>query len=288
MPQVLIDTHTHVVAADRVRYPQRDVALANGAWWEGVDCSVESLAADVAATPVDGVVLVQAVGPYGDDNTYLVDALVGRDDAFVGAVVVDPTGTDPLGRLAALADHSSVRGIRLFHVPTPAEPWLDGPEGDRLVDAAAELELCIAVCCMPDSLGALGRQLTRRPDLAMVLDHCGFADLSGGPPYERAAPLWALADQPNVHLKLTPTCVEMSGADPAGLLQLLVDRFGAERLVWGSDWPQHRAAPTYAEQVTEITAWLDVLGAAERELVAGRNAERLWPDAWAGRSGVER
>ena len=70
-----------------------------------------------------------------------------------------------------------------------------------------------------------------------------------GPPFIGAAPLLALADHPGLHLKVTSHVLEAAGAHAAAFVELLVDRFGAERLVWGSDYPQTHDR-SYAELVS--------------------------------------
>ena len=283
---MLIDTHTHVVATDTVRYPQRGTTLANGAWWTDVDCSVERFREHVDESTVDGVVLVQAAAAYGDDNAYVSAASATDTERFVGSCIVDPADDDAGERLAECAQRTGIGGVRLFHIPRPDPSWLASPAGDRVVDTAAELGLSIAVSCMAGDLPDLRHQLERRPDVAFALDHCAFADFSGGSPFAAAQPLWDLADHTNLHCKLTPTLVRLMGADPEALVAALVARFGASRVMWGSDWPQHREVEasgrelTYAEQVALIESWLAGADDADRAAIRGENALRLWPHAW--------
>lgn len=276
---LLIDSHTHAVSGDQDRYPQRSLDLPNGAWWDGHDVSAGRLAAQVVASDVDAVVLVQAAGVYGDDNRYLADSVASAENV-AGVCIVDPTRARAADRLRAIAVQSRIDGIRLFQVPTPNEPWLASPATSDLIDVAAEHGLTVTVCAMADALDDLGAQLARRPDVPIVLDHCGFANFSGPPPFDEAEPLWVLADHDNLHLKLTPTLIRLNRADPEAVVHHLVDRFGATRVLWGSDWPQHRETDTYAEQVQLVLSWFDGLPATARRDIVGQNALRLWPASW--------
>ncbi len=182
----------------------------------------------------------------------------------------------PAAHLRSLAAHPHVQGVRLFHIPQPSTPWLAGSWGDALIDTAAELGLSISICCGLEDFAAVGAQLDRRPDVVMALDHCGFIDFSD------PAALWDLGSRPNLRVTFTPTCAELGAPDehPRRVLETVVGRLGADRVLWGSDWPQHRAHGTYAEAAEEVITWTAGLDAAEQAAVLGGNARRLWHTAW--------
>ena len=299
---MLFDTHTHIVAPDDERYPRHDLALPNGAWWHRDDCSFESLRDHVGASQADRVVLVQAAGAYRTDNRYLLDSLRDGGDRFVGIVIVDPADPGAPEQLRRLAAAPRVVGVRLFHIPTPADSWLGDERGDAVFDAATELGLAVTVTCQHWDLPALGRQLERRPDAPVVVDHCGLVDFSGGPPDDQAQPLRDLAEHRNQRVQFTPTTASFNedGANeprfdadgfeldhPAEMLAAVVDRLGADRVVLGSDWPQHRQTDpddepgigrrlTYAEQLELIIGWTANLSPDQRGAVLAGNATRLF------------
>ena len=119
--------------------------------------------------------------------------------------------------------------------------------------------------------------LARHPDVPVVLDHCGFPDLRGGPSFPGLAPVLALAGHPGLHLKVTSHVLEAAGEHAAAFVEQLADTFGADRLVWGSDYPQTHDR-TYAELVAFGPR--RVRGPrreSDRARVLGGNALRLWP-----------
>jgi predicted TIM-barrel fold metal-dependent hydrolase len=67
-----------------------------------------------------------------------------------------------------------------------------------------------------------------------------------------------------------------SVADPAALWAALVESFGADRLMWGSDHP-HTDGPGYAPLVDLARASTAGLAAADRHAVLAGTAVRLWP-----------
>jgi predicted TIM-barrel fold metal-dependent hydrolase len=168
----------------------------------------------------------------------------------------------------------------LFAIGASPPTWLDDPTTEPLWAVASELDLRIVVALLPPDLPRLRTRLEQFPGSPVVLDHCGFPDLAGGPPYSGAAALFALAGFGQLHLKVTSHLLEAADAegDPSGrmLVEQLVATFGASRLVWGSDYPQTHDR-SYGELVELGRSACARLSDADRALVMGANALRLWP-----------
>jgi L-fuconolactonase len=276
---VLVDTHVHVIAADEARYPLRPSGVGSR-WFREHPVTVEEFAATATAAGVERAVLVQAHGAYGSDNAYVLDAVAAAPERFVSVGIVDPDDPAAPRRLRELATVPGFAGVRLFGIgPTPPE-WFDGAAGIALWEAAAELDLRIVATLLAPELPRLRRMLARFPDVPVVLDHCGFPDLRGGPPYAAAGPLFALVDHEPLHLKVTSHVLEDAETQVPGgaasLMARLASDFGARRLVWGSDYPQTHDR-TYAELVELGRDACRSLPGDEQELVLGGNAQRLWP-----------
>jgi predicted TIM-barrel fold metal-dependent hydrolase len=279
---VIVDTHVHVVARDDVRFPLRPSGVGSP-WFREHPVTAEEFLAAATAGGVDRAVLVQAHGAYGSDNSYVLDALQVAPDRFVGVVIVDPAGADPAMRLRELAAVPGCRGVRLFGIGREVPTWFDGDVGVALWDTAVDLDLRLVATLLAPELPRLEAMLVRYPEVPVVLDHCGFPDLTGGPPFVSAAPLFALADHPGLHLKVTSHVLETAGASAGALVERLVAGFGAERLVWGSDYPQTHDR-TYPELVTLGREACAGLTAADQARVLGENALRLWPSLGASES----
>jgi predicted TIM-barrel fold metal-dependent hydrolase len=215
---------------------------------------------------------VQAYGAYGSDNSYVLDA-AATDDRFVSVVIVEPGDTRALRASAAVP---RCRGVRLFGVGGDTPAWFDRAPGIALWDTAVELGLVIVATLLTPELPRLRTMLERSPDVPVVLDHCGFPDVADGPPFPGVAPLRELAELPHLHLKVTSHLLEAAGDHAADLVAHLVATFGAERLVWGSDYSQTHDRP-YAELVALGQDACAGLTSADRGRVLGENAVRLWP-----------
>ena len=268
---MIVDTHVHVIAADQARYPLHPAGVGSQ-WFREHPVSVEEYAATSRAAGVERAVLVQAFGAYTTENAYVLDA-AASDNRFVSVVIVEP------GDVAALAKHAAkprCHGVRLFGVGGEPPTWFDSDPGIALWDTAAELDLRIVATLLTPELPRLRSMLVRRPDVPVVLDHCGFPDLRGGPSFPGAAPLRELAELPNLYLKVTSHVLEEAGADAAAFVAHLAATFGAERLVWGSDYSQTHDRP-YGDLVELGRAACSELSARDQARVLGDNALRLWP-----------
>jgi L-fuconolactonase len=272
---VIVDTHVHVVASDETRYPLRPSGVGSQ-WFREHPVSAEEYVASADAASVDAAVLVQAHGAYGTDNGYVLDALRVARERLVAVVIVDPADPDATTRLRQLAAVPGCHGVRLFGIGADAPAWFDGAAGDALWDAATELDLRIVATLLTADLPRLDAMLARHAGVPVVLDHCGFPDLHGGPPFAGAAALLALSKHPGLHLKVTSHVLEGASAHAQEFVELLAATFGPERLVWGSDYPQTHDR-TYPELVELGRAACAGLDARDRARVLGENALRLWP-----------
>jgi predicted TIM-barrel fold metal-dependent hydrolase len=277
---MIVDTHTHVIASDTVRYPLRPSGVGSQ-WFRDAPCSAGELAQLTADAGVAAAVLVQAFGAYTFDNSYVVDA-AADDDRFVSIAIVDAQDPTSPGLLRELAEVRRCTGVRLFSIGAldrPQPTWLDDPSTYGVWETCAELGILVVVACLPEHLTRLQRMLTRFPDQPVVLDHCGFVEFDGGTPSPNAAELLSLVSCTNLHCKITShllEAAELTGATTA-LVERLVSEFGAARLVWGSDFPQTHDR-SYAELVALAERACATLTERDRTLVLGGTALSLWPE----------
>jgi len=272
----LVDTHTHVVASDVERYPLSPAALP-GAWFREAPHSVEQLIERMDATGVERAVLVQGVGAYSYDNSYVADCAERFSDRVWSACCIDVLAQDALERLDYWVGERGMGGVRLFALSRDGNSWLDDPATFPIWERAAGLGAHVIVTILYPQLGQLGRVLTRFPEIPVSLDHCAFAPL-GPDPRSDAPGLFSLADRPNLHLKVSTNVldgVHALGGRPAAAVESLVAAFGAERVMWGSDFCQTHDRP-YSELVALAHESFSGLGERDRDLCLAEPARRLW------------
>jgi predicted TIM-barrel fold metal-dependent hydrolase len=269
------DSHLHVVSADTDRYPLQPSGFGRD-WWTGRAVDAEQIDRDLTAAGVDRGVVVQAVGPYRNDNRYARDVVRGDPERFALVAAIDVGGPDPGAEVEALASEGDLAGVRVFAAGGEAA-WLTDGRGAGIWAAAAEAGISLVAALFADHLDALAALVTAQPDVLVALDHLAFPDLRGGHPYPNAASLLGLAVLPAVHLKVTTislTTARDHGGAPR-LVERLVGEFGADRVAWGSDHPQSYELP-YPEMVQLARDACAGLDPDDRDAVLGGTAARLW------------
>jgi len=272
---VIVDTHVHVVGEDTERYPLHPTGMSLD-WFRDAPVTVEDFLEIMTAAGVDRAVLVQPMSAYGFDNRYVIDSTRAHPERLASVVIID-TADDPARRLRAMADNG-VSGVRLFTIGNPTLSRLDDPDALGLWEVAAELHLPVIATILSNQLPELRAMLERFPEAQVALDHCGFPDVSDGPPYAKAADLFGLATLPNVNLKVSSHLLEQVEAtgDPRDLVDQLTAAFSPDRLLWGSDYPQTHDRPYHALFELGRTACSHLPPSDQRGFL-GENALRLWP-----------
>ncbi|NKC29519.1 amidohydrolase family protein [Falsiroseomonas selenitidurans] len=280
MPIEIIDTHTHVISPDTARYPLAPLGGKQSDWSAERPTPPEALIAAMDEAGIARAVVVQASTAYGHDNSYLVESVAAHRDRFVGVFSVDILAEDAPARIRHW-HAAGLSGFRLFTTGTtmPGQAgWLDDPRGFPGWAVAAELGLPVCLQMTAKGIPALRTLLARFPTVPVLLDHLARPDLTDGPPFARSAELFALAEHPQVFLKLTTRALDMAAAGastPAALLQALLARFGAGRILWGSNFPA--AEGTLAALLARSLAPLQALSEADRAAILGGTARRLYP-----------
>lgn len=271
---MLIDAQVHVVSRDRDRYPVDPPPVEGTPWFEQYGRSAEDLLAEMDQLGIDRTVLVQAYSAYRFDSRYTADS-AARSERFVCSCGVD-VDDDPVKAARYWVSERSARGIRLFlHLSDPA--WLDSPASDVLFDELEALGVVAQLLARPLHLPGVLRAAKRHPGLAVLVDHCAYPDLSGGPGYPNATGLFDLSDAGNVRLKLSTHVFGLAreaGVALGAITEDLVGAFGAGRIMWASDLTvQPRPYAAVLGDAEEACAGLS---GADRAQVMGEVALRMW------------
>jgi L-fuconolactonase len=280
----IIDSHTHVIASDVQRYPLDVVTVIPVDWVREHPVTAEQLLGQMDVAGVRGAVLVQARAAYGYDNSYVAQARDVDPGRLVNAAIIDMSAGDRVDQLRFWSRDKGVLGLRLFNIPAASPAWIEEPALADFVREAAAGGVRVSVCVLASDLGSIDRLLGRVDDVAIAVDHCAFADLSHGLASDGARALAALAVHDTVRLKVTTTFLETAigaGLDPRDVMEWLCASFGPQRLMWGSDYPQHHREP-YPAIVDFGRYACSRLSKPEQDQFLAGTAAQLWPELTDG------
>ena len=267
----MIDAHQHIWTLGR-----------NGCTWpseaEGPifrDYGWADFEAVAAPLGVTRTVLVQSQED-ARDTRWLIE--IAEAAPAVAAVVgwADLAAPGAAEDVAALAARPKLNGLRPM-VQDRSPDWYDDPALEPGLHAMAEHGLRLDALVRVPHLAALDRLAGRMPGLAIVIDHAAKPRIGADDGFaEWHSAIAPLSGRPNVFCKLSGLLTEC-GEAPAeaveGYIRAMLDLFGAERVMWGSDWP-------VLELVSSYTEWLDLaracVPAAAHEAVFGGTAARFY------------
>ena len=287
----LFDTHAHFFTNDVATYPI-DLTGAR----EGSEAMLKRLetnpsTADVVFNLWDqcgvrGGAAVQYNTVYKTDNSYTIHVADVRHDRVSAVLILNAAAAETPAQLRTLATRHNVSGLRLFGYPDDAGeyPWLDSRAALDTWEVAAALGLTMVVMYAPGkpSHAALRRIIAlakRFPKMVITLDHCGWPGVENGIAGTIGAEHLELVDVPNVHFKFTQINLNrfaQTEIDPAAFVRLLVDTFGADRIMWGSDYGNTKNS--YREMVDQAIAATALLTDTERAKMLHDNGARLFAD----------
>jgi L-fuconolactonase len=272
-----IDAHQHYWYLRRGDYAwltPSDVGLYK-------DFTPDDLSPELAECAVRATVLVQAA-PTEDESRFLFD--LARGNASIAGVVgwTDFEASDVAERISSLVrdGRGILKGLRPMVQDISDPDWLDRDSLDAAIEAMIENDLVFDALVMPRHLGALGRCLRRHPRLRAVIDHAGKPDIAHAKVEPWAGLLEQLAQSTEVHCKLSGLLTQ--ARQGAGLAELdafvarIFSCFGADRVMWGSDWPVMTLRATYQEWLQMSLELVRRYAPGGEEAVFGANAIRFY------------
>lgn len=273
-----VDAHHHVWTLSRGDYgwlqPMPALAPIHR------DFALTDLRPLLASAQIEATVLVQAAPTVAE--THFLLEVARESGGLVRGVVgwADLAGADAVAMLERLARDRLLKGIRPMLQDLPDPDWIACAEVQPALAALPQLDLRFDALVKPRELRALLRTLERHPDLEVVIDHCAKPDIAGGGWQPWADDLGALARHTRVHCKLSGLVTEAGRGWTVDALRRyaahVLDCFGPERLLWGSDWPVVTLAASYDRWIRATDALLAELPAADAAAIRGGNARRFY------------
>ena len=277
---MIIDTHTHVIATDTRKYPLAPLFGKQSDWSAEHPIDYPDMVAAETAASVDKAVLVQASSAYAFDNSYVADSVAAHPERFTGVFSIDVVRPDAVAKMKHWIGRG-LTGMRIFtsgSTHAEQETFFADEAAFPVWQYASDQGLSVCMQMRVQGLPLLETVVKRFPKARIVLDHFARAEAADGPPFASAAPLWALAEYPNVYLKLTHRPIEQSvkgRSTPEAFLGKAIKEFGASRVCWGSNFPA--AKPPLPELITMARKALDFLPQQDQDQIFYKTALTLYP-----------
>ncbi|MDG9708516.1 amidohydrolase family protein [Streptomyces sp. DH10] len=244
------------------------------------DFTVKDLVPEARAAGVGRTVLVQTVTVPEETPEFL--ALADEHELIAGVVgwtdLTRPDVTDELARLRELPGGRYLKGIRHQVQGEPDPRWLLRPDVGRGLTAVAEAGLVYDLVVLPHQLPACTEAAASLPGLTFVLDHLGKPPIASGALEPWASGLRALAALPNTVCKLSGMVTEADLAswtidDLRPYAGTVLEAFGPDRLMFGSDWPVCTLAAAYGDVLDTARR---LTGPSDHARIFGATATRVY------------
>jgi L-fuconolactonase len=183
--------------------------------------------------------------------------------------------------LKQLTQNPKLVGIRHIVQSEPDDRFLLQPDFLRGISLLAEFDLAYDILIYPKHLNAAAELVRRFPEQRFVLDHLAKPEIKSGTINAWKKGIAELAAYPNVYCKLSGLVTEADWNrwkpdDMRPYLDVAFERFGANRLLIGSDWPVCTLAGSYARVMGLVKDYVSEHSEQEREAILGGNAKRFW------------
>jgi predicted TIM-barrel fold metal-dependent hydrolase len=277
VPEGYIDCHSHIWTRDVEHYP-----LAKGKTVADLDppsFTTEELLALARPLGVGRVVLIAHTQYYVYDNSYMVDAAKAHPGVFSVVGALDHELPHVAERMRKnLGDH-----IRSYRIASWRDPkgWLEGDGMAEMWKTGAEEGISLGLLLNPENLPQVDRMCQKHPDTPVVIDHFGRVGIDGEIRKQDLDNLCRLARHKHVHVKISAFYAlgkkQPPYLDLAPMIRRVLDAYGAERCMWGSDSPYQIVPPhTYKASLDLVAKRLDFLSDSDREWLLRKTAEKVY------------
>ena len=276
----IIDIHPHIVSPDTKKYPLDPLGGTQSTWSTERPTTYHQLLAAMDEAGVAKAAIVHSSTAYGYDNSYVADAVEAVPERFTGVYSIDVLALDAVKTFDYWLGRGCT-GMRLFTtgstLPNQATFFVD-PKADPFWEHAQAKNIPVCMQMKQEGIPLLRQVMDRFPKITMILDHFSRAPFEDGPPYAKAQALFDLAKYKQVYLKVTPINVSpksWGNGAPETFFGKMIDTFGAERIAWGSNFPN--SVGTMKEILTAAQKAFAFAKASDQDWIFGKTAQTLYP-----------
>lgn len=234
----------------------------------------------LAAHGFNGCVAVQA--QHSEAETRFLLQLADEHDFIKGVVGwVDLQDAAVKQRLEHWRNHPKFKGVRHILQDEPEEQFMLRPEFVRGIKVLHELDLSYDLLIFEKQLPETLQLLSKLPEMRLVTDHLAKPKIASHELSPWKENIQLLAAYPHVYCKISGMITEAShnnwkAEDFIPYLDVIVEAFGTERLMFGSDFPVCLLAGAYEQVLQVVEEYFQPFTTAEKERVFGKNAIQFY------------
>jgi L-fuconolactonase len=271
-----IDSHQHFWKYDPITYE-----------WINDEMSVirhdflpEDLEPVLKANGFDGCITVQSDQSEAENEFQLGNA---EKHAFIKGVVgwVDLQSPQVEERLAYYSQFKKLKGFRHVLQGEPQRDFMLRPAFLNGIGLLKKYSYTYDILIFPDQLKYTADFVSRFPDQPFVIDHIAKPDIKNKTIEDWAKDIKAVAKFENVYCKVSGMVTEADwkGWKPEDFtpyLDVIVETFGVNRLMFGSDWPVCKVAAEYEQMLDIVKSYFSKFSDAEQADFFGGNAGKFY------------
>jgi L-fuconolactonase len=242
------------------------------------------LAQAATAVNLQKIVFVQAdcVPEDGLAEVAWVSQLAQNEPRIQGIVAFAPleNGAASATYLEKLKAFPLVKGVRRL-IQSEAPGFARQPDFIQGVQQLAQFGFSFDICIVHNQMSDAIELVSQCPEVAFILDHFGKPAIARRRLEPWASQIRTLAQFPHVWCKLSGLVTEAdhqnwTPGDLRPYLEVALEAFGPQRLMFGGDWPVSELAASYQQWVETADVLLAALPEADRQRVFFANAQAFY------------
>ncbi len=279
---LIIDTHIHMFARDRKRWP-----LHPDSTYDPDTRDLEDYRKFIAESRIDHAIVVHPE-PYQDNHEYLEYCFQHEPSPgfFKGTCLLDPVLDETPGRMAAMKKKYGNRlvALRIHAMNKPDVPPLKSgpitnrdlrdPRVKRVWKAAGDLGMAVQTHFLPHHAPEIGALAAEFRGVPVILDHLARAGMGTAADYEEVL---KLAKFPRVFMKYAAIHYSSKDgypyADAKPLVRQAYEAFGPDRMIWGA---LGYTMPEFDQSAELLNLMFDYASEADRAKIRGLTAKKLF------------
>jgi len=276
----IIDIHPHIVSPDKKKYPLAPLGGTQSTWSSERPTTYDDLLRAMDEAGIAKAAIVHSSTAYGYDNSYVADAVEAIPERFTGVYSIDILASDALKTFDYWLERGCA-GMRLFTMGSTLpnqSTWFADRASYPFWEHAGAKNIPVCVQMKQEGMPLLRQVMDRFPKVTIILDHFARAPLEDGPPYAAAQEFFDLAKYKQLYLKITPINVTpqtWGKGDAKTFFGKVVDVFGADRIGWGSNFPN--SLGTMKEILNAAEQAFSFAKASDKDWIFGKTAQVLYP-----------